>query len=245
MKDPRHDSAGYSLINMMMGAAILSVVCFTSLFLIAQSQKTSSGGEAFYQLNQDFILALQRSKSLTKIKLSLGISPSSSLGQCFSGTGTGCASFASSNWKPLAGMAQITKAASGNTVETAGNYKFDCSSSNSCEALHIQVTSLLKHGIDILNTRQSDFQINAAALADRKNIDVSCATTSGRFMTALDMQNFMGQCSGIPATGSCPGGRPMMQYDLTSPPSCQPSVATNCPNGLKTVGLLNGQGTCL
>lgn len=239
------NNAGFSLLNMVMGAAILSVVAFTSLHLVVQSQKTSSGGESFYQLNQEFILALQKSKSLVKIKASLGITPTSALGQCFAARGTNCINYSVANWTPLANLNQQSTVSGGNSIETKGNYKLDCTSSNSCEALHIQVQSMLKHGTQVLNTRQSDFQINAAAISDRKDIDVSCATTLGKFMTAIDMNNYKGECSGIPVTSPCPGGRPLMQYGLNSAPGCQPPVATNCPNGIRVVGLLNGQGTCL
>jgi hypothetical protein len=244
-----HSENGESLVSILVGLSIMSVVGFSAAHLTADAKKAEIFGDLTNSVNQIHLLSLQKSRNTTLLKSVLSSSlheagidlgAGSQMSQCLSGNGTNCTNLNQNEFQNLTIWSEsitISRQIISNKVE----YRISCSSDAVCETIQLRITTeAASRGI----RRSTDLRNSGALLGATQELSFSCVNADQQIVTGVDFKTKKALCQGIPVSTAC-NGKPLVDLDAGSDPSCADMAVIDCPQGLKTVGLIDSQGACL
>lgn len=267
----RASERGFSLIQMMVGVALSSVVMLMISRQILQSVNTSQTLESRANLDLAHYLAHQKAKNLEFISRTLDITKadgsrqSAALDRCLIArprAGDSCAPFARTK---IVSETMQNASRSGSIVNTT-TLSLDCDST-SCSRIRIDIVTEAHASAgptspghqesiggsadsnrtseqtgDGSRVRRSSARLPGNLLAAINQIDFDC-TTGGHLVSSVNLAWRQALCDGTQGQNSCENGTPIYRFGLVR--VCPETVDISCAGGVGNVGLFAGSGACL
>lgn len=246
---------GFSLVGLLAGIAILAIVLMASAYLVVQTKTVEVRFDLQAELDRSHLISLQKTRSVKYLKKFLNLSDvaaenvggamNTELRNCLARNGTNCltTNAFSRQYTEVQNAGSTSKCSGGSGCEVVSRieYKVNCSSATSCESVEVQFESSFSGNNQAsFKQRKNIVKLPGILFADKARIGFNC--TSNQVMSGINFQTLQALCPNAAPRG-CPNDAPIQGYGAASV-ECPQLVAQPCPNGMKTVGLYNGQAAC-
>lgn len=243
---------GMSLIQVLVGLAILSIVGFSAAHLSGDAKRMEVFSDMSSSVNQIHLLSIQKTRNLNALKIKMDaeagvdLSATSPLSRCLAGFGLACTGFNMASYDEL-NWTETHELPHNLDLESKVSYRISCASATSCELIHIKIQTNSTPGNQF--TRTTDIRVAGTFIGERPQIAFNCAGTSapGQFVTGVNFQNRQASCGGMNLVANCTATQAVTDFDTgDTTPDCVNLANRDCPSddGFLSVGALNTQGTC-
>ncbi len=257
-------SRGFSLIEISLGLAVMSVAALVISGQLYQATKLVVQAQSQNELEQAHYFANMKAKDLQFLSSSLNITDhhgnriNPALDRCLNGrpsAGDNCAAFSRPSF--MAWKEDLPSTDPNATLQNEIWIGMDCNG-KSCTKVSAKVrtsastkyvpTEGSKGSLDRpkveqgepVRLRTSSFSFSGTALAPIEQVDFDCANS--RMVSSVDLSDRSANCDGYKGDDDCPNGTPIYRFGLDS--VCPTTVAVNCSEGVGGVGLFSGSGEC-
>lgn len=243
---PTQKHNGFSLVGLLAGVGVLSVVVIGSGYLLSTAKQTEIRSDLQSELDRSHLLAVQQTRSIAYLKKHLALFPNpsqnagnapqnTSLLNCLARQGTQCQQYGTntdSQFRELTSASTTTPCAAGHcAVYSSLSYRGICTAT-SCSSIDVRFSSQYTGDQYAMKPRVNLIRLASSLLAGKGNVAFTC--TSQRALASIDTENLEAVCQPASPT-SCPANAPVQGVG-----ACVTPVAQNCAIGVKTIGLNSG-----
>lgn len=249
------NSRGLSLIELLVASGLSAMIIGLSVTPLLQIKRIERHVEFQSSMDIAHQIALQKARNGNYLKDIFHLTPGNDVDQCFGGRGKNCTAYSYGQSETPVSIDSFLFQDNTKNISVLSDIAvyltctaLKCGEIRVTVSTHQEASEKSNAPLSYSRPIVARFSVPASALSSRQEIDFSPCV--GKIVTGVDYSTLKAICTDFTGSNTCSGiqsSGPMKTFAQTNnsdPGNCQVPEQMACPEGMATVGMLDGQASC-